>query len=218
MRGQFPEKPKKLRVKHLFNNIIIIKKWFNTTTLFFTLLTLIMWYASIFLILFYAFGTKYLETVVFQLLFLALLLLALPSGILLHYFTLAKWLNQTYIRAYPDEIIVNKTPVHWVDDKKVFPITKIKRFYSQKLVNRMSYKNLSSVFRLILYSLETDSREPFEVRFIDLNGTDKQLVVGTSEEALFFEKTLEIYFNIEDEPQEGELGSETSSIINRNNY
>ena len=66
----------------------------------------------------------------------------------------------------------------------------------------------------MLYPIFEEKGKPinfnYEIRADTHSGGDKKLtVVSSKEEAVFIERTLEQYYNIQDEPQLGEVGSET---------
>jgi len=135
----------------------------------------------------------------------------LISGILLHYITIAIWFNETYIFTYNDQIIIRKKPIPWVGDT-VFSFVKLKDLYSINLRSSPSLRlSFVVLIELPLCFFEVGSNQEstdiFEVRAKDDNGTDKKIIFGTYEETLFIEKTLRDYFNLEDEPQEGQSDS-----------
>jgi len=188
MNEQFPEQPKSIKVKQSNHQITIIKKWFDCITVFFTGFTLFWSYMS-----FSKFMPLFLNVNQIQFLDLETIVpllfgcIFLGFSIFLIYYTIAKWINQTYIYAYDDAIEVRHKPILWKDNLKL-GIEQLQNLYSKKI--------------------KIDQRLYFEVRAKTNNGADKKLIkVYKKEEALFIEQTLKNYLNIGNEPIKGQLDS-----------
>jgi len=189
MNDRFPDKPKSIKIKQSNNEITIITKWFNFNfyTLCNTGFTLV--WCSISFPIFFLILLNVEEGIVFS----PFTIFTIPfviAGICLLYYTIASWINRTYIFANEDAIIIRHKPIPWRGNTN-FRVVKLDKLYSKK--------NKSGNNEQIYFELHAKAN----------NGADKKLLkVKQSEEALFIEKTLKNYFNLEDEPIEGELSSE----------
>jgi hypothetical protein len=185
------KRPETIKIHRNDNSLVITRKWFDLETIYITVFTII--WNSIIFPTYGIFLVPFIRKISFESIFLVLVMLPfLIGGILLIYYTIAKWINQTYIFANHEEIIVRyqPIPVFWLKNKQL-RVAKLKRLYSKKKVNN------SGQGRNVSYEIHANTH----------TGADKKLVVfSSSEEALCVEKTLETYFNIEDEPRKGEIG------------
>jgi len=178
MNDQFPDKPKSIQVKQVNNEITIIKEWFNYSSLFLAIFTLVwcsITFRLYYFILFYEWTGDLgrIEIILITSPFLV-------GGICLPYYTIASWINKTYIFANKDAIIVRHQPIPWKGNISV-RVVKLENFYSKETVEDRGDN------RRIYYELHAKT----------LNGADKKLLeVNDSEEALFIEKTLKDYFKL----------------------
>lgn len=178
--------PHTIQLNQAHNHITIIRRWLDWKTFYFTVFT-ITWNSLIF---------SNFVPIIFTASTISLFMIPfLLVGVFLIYYTIAKWINRTYIFANRKKIIVRYQPMPcpWLGNKQL-RMTNLKRLYSKKKVQYHARgTNIS-----------------YEVRANTHTGVDKKLVVVSNrEEALFIEQILENYFNIEDEPQEGEIGGPT---------
>ena len=106
-------------------------------------------------------------------------------------------LNYTYIVANKELIAVSygSVPFPWFSNQQI-QATQLKRLYSK------------------VYSSGQNSRT--YIIYVETTRGEETLVrVNSPEEALFIERTLEDYYNLEDQPQEGEIGGPEINVWDR---
>ena len=198
MSDRFPEKPKSIKVKHFNDHIMIITKWFYSYTWILILFTLVWCCIT------YGLYFVYQEIAKDIFLFIMFILFFIISLYLLYY-TFAMCINRAYIFANNESITVYHKPIPcpWYLQNTEIKAEKLERLYSKLYYTQVLMDNRNN-------NRENEIKEflpCFQVYAKVDNGTrSKLVVVGKKEEALFIQKTLEDYFNIENEPQEGELG------------
>ncbi|MGA1871190.1 MAG: hypothetical protein ACMUJM_21880 [bacterium] len=162
--------------------LVIMRKWFNLKYIFFTLFTLfwdgfmIMWFTIALIQKQYgmaAFGT--LHGLV---------------GIFLTYFTIAGYINKTYI--YVDNCILKilHHPLPWYGNIQI-DSSELEQLYSkEKVTYSRNGQNIS-------YDLHAKTT----------SGKDVGILSGleNSEQVLFIEQEIERYLNIQDRPVRGEI-------------
>ena len=178
--------PSTIEFQQSDDQLTIIRKWLDWKTLYLTFFTVIWNYS-----LLSTMGVAPLMTSLglFMLPFLAV-------GIFLIYYAIAKWVNRTYIFANDNEIIVRYQPIPcpWLGNQRL-RVANLKRIYSIKKVHRNAQNtNISYVVRANTHT----------------GGDQKLVVVSNQEEAVFIEGTLENYYDVKDEPQQGEIGGPKS--------
>ena len=196
MSNQFPETPKSvevnhvidhiknIEVKHLNDSIIIIKKWQDAASiLFLTVCSL--------------FGNLISLTGFFGFLLdfsLGGFLIVLPfclGTLFLLYYTIAIWVNRTYITVNDKAIVVRHEPIPLPTCHNIIlRLVKLENLYLKSQKTKTQH-GTNTTYQLLARTS---------------NNTDKKLLNFTNiDEALFVEKTLKDYLNLKDETQE-ELG------------
>jgi hypothetical protein len=126
------------------------------------------------------------------------------TGLLLIYVAVMQWRNYTYIVANEELITVSygSVPCPWFRNQQI-KATQLKRLYSKV------YSRGKNGYTYIIHAKMTWKRN--KNREIE----ETLVSVDTSQEALFIERILEDYYNIEDQPQEGEIGGPERSVLRR---
>ncbi len=178
--------PGKITLHHAGPDLIITRKWFGIKTLMLTAFVifwdgfLIFWYRSAFQ------GFQGDDMLIFKL----FPLLHVGVGIWLTYFTLAGYVNKTFVRVNYEKISVRHKPLPYLGHKTV-QTRDVKQLYSKEKISRSS-KNTSVTY---------------EVHALTHGGKSIKLVpyMESSEQALFVEQEIERYLGIKDKPVRGEI-------------
>ncbi|MBT5229924.1 MAG: hypothetical protein HOM11_06560 [Methylococcales bacterium] len=116
-------------------------------------------------------------------------LLHLAAGVGITYYTVATWLNKTYIYVSKTNFVVFHKPLPWFGKCEI-PVNDLKQLYVKEKVRHN--KNGTSV--------------SYELHAILQSGKNKKLVTGLSDDtqALFIEQAIEQYLDIQNQPVKGE--------------
>lgn len=125
-------------------------------------------------------------------------LLFFSIGLLLIYLTVMQWRNYTYIVANKEHITVSygSVPSPLFRNQHI-EATQLKRLYSKRYSKNQNKINDT-------YIIHADTTRVIEETLVR---------VDSREEALFIERTLEDYYNIEDQPQKGEIGGPKINVL-----
>jgi len=179
--------PDKIHVDKNFQHLHIVRKWFGFKFVLLTLVViawdafLINWYAS-------AFASPFQDA--FDLMFVLFPLVHVAVGIGLTYYTLAGYLNRTFIDVDFNSITIRHAPIPFLGNKKI-PSKTIRQLYCK----RDDFPGGHRTNRAFAVHAITSERRNIKL----LSGLD------TSEQALFIEQEIEKFLNIEDKPVKGEI-------------
>lgn len=196
------ESPKSIKIHQDDTQIKISKKWTGGA---FMARFAILW-NGIFIVLALLFANSDNTTGNPSLLF-PYFLVFFSTGLLLIYVAVMLWRNYTYIVANEELITVSygSVPCFWFRNQQI-KATQLKRLYSK--VYSVASQN-GYAYTYIIHAKMTWKRK--KNREIE----ETLVSVDTSQEALFIERILEDYYNIEDQPQEGEIGGPKINIWDR---
>ncbi|QDZ39087.1 hypothetical protein FRE64_03535 [Euhalothece natronophila Z-M001] len=193
------EAPKSIQIHQSDASLIITRKWLDRKTIIYTFvpIAIILFAIQPLFLISNFINNHFNETLqdiiriedsneVIWLGLVALIgLLFLITGIFFVYYIITKWLNQTRIWANEEEILINHQPLPcpWIRNKRVRKAN-LERLYAKRNQKNQSYDIYANTY----------------------TGDDKKIItVATGKEALFIERTLEDYYNLEDQPQKGEI-------------
>ncbi|MDR9402344.1 MAG: hypothetical protein RI580_02795 [Halothece sp. Uz-M2-17] len=193
------ESPKSIKIYQDDTQIKISKKWTGGA---FMAGFAILW-NGIFIVLALLFANSDNTTGNPSLLF-PYFLVFFSTGLLLIYVAVMLWRNYTYIVANEELITVSygSVPCPWFRNQQI-KATQLKRLYSKV------YSRGKNGYTYIIHAKMTWKRK--KNREIE----ERLVSVDSRQEALFIERTLEDYYNIEDQPQEGEIGGPERSVLRR---
>ncbi len=194
--------PDNINIERYDVNLLIRIKWLSSQNwlkpriIKLTKFTILLTSITIFLLLYWIMLIVKTGEIDDPLTFLTIILLAID--IYIGYFLIVLYFNQIYIFGDSEQITIShnfpaqKLTQNLIRNKKL-RVVNLKRFYSKKLKNYPRRLGIGPLFA-VYASTHT--------------GADKKLItVASGEEALFLEKTLERFYQIEDEPQPGEVGA-----------
>ena len=176
-----PPPPAHVQLFHRASDMEIVRSWFGWQTLLVTAFTVI-WDVVVF-----ANFRGMMEG-------LNLLSLLFPAiGVVLAYYTIARWLNRTRIVVSRDKITVRHGPLPWIGNKEV-EASNLKQVYRVEQEHRSSKGG-----RTVTYEVYTLTGDGQSVKLLDgLTGL-------TSEQALFIALQIEKYLGIQKIPAEGRI-------------
>jgi len=176
--------PEGMEMVHYGDSVEITRRWFSCVNIFFTVFTL-FWCG--FLVFWYVMAAQSgsLAMLLFP-------LLHVTVGIGLFYYTLAGYLNKTYVRADWSTLSVRHAPLPWFGNRTL-DARDIKQIYVKEHISRSRHGSTSTTF---------------EVHALTHSGKNLKLLAGlpNSEQALFIEQEIEKFLHIEDVPVRGEYG------------
>ena len=179
--GGPPRLPNTIQFNEEDSCLIIIKKWLDWKTHFITLFT--SFWTSISLLIIYLFGVTI--TSLFGILFFI-------GNIFLIYYTIAKWVNKTYIFIDKNKIFISckPIPIPWISDREL-KIMELQTLYSKKKIR----------YRHHIYGIYRQNKKvSYEVCANTYNyGKKTLIIVSNAKEALFIEKKIKQYLNFENE-------------------
>jgi len=181
--------PENIKINKNFQQLRIVRKWFGIKFIFLTMFVfvwdafLINWYVMAFSSLSFSQNAVYLMPLLFPLIHVAF-------GIGLTYYTLAGYLNKTFIDVNFNSITIRHEPL---------PFWGVKKVSSKKVIQlyckRDDFFNSRNIYRPFAVHAITNERKNIKL----LSGLDN------SDQALFIEQEIEKFLSIEDKPVKGEI-------------
>jgi len=174
--------PKCFEINYVENGIEIVRRWFGPVAYFFAFFSA-FWNGITFTIIFQAIKAGEWGAVAFCSIHGSI-------GLGMLYFTIACFINRTYIRVAYQSIDIKHKPLPWPGSKRVNS-SDLKQLFSKEKIHR----NRNGVS----YS--------YEVHAITHAGATIKMVTGMqkSEHAIFIEQQIENYLGIRDESVRGEM-------------
>jgi hypothetical protein len=174
--------PDKIAIRQMGADLVITRKWFGLKTLMMTAFV-IFWDG--FLVFWYSKATQSGDLMV-----KLFPLLHVGVGVWLTYYTLAGYVNKTYIRINYEKLSVRHSPLPYWGHKTILS-RDIRQLYSKEKISRSS-KN-----QTVTYEVHAMTQEGRSIKLVPY--------LETSEQALFVEQEIEKFLGIKDKPVRGEI-------------
>ncbi len=175
--------PDKLELIHHVDHIEIVQKWFRSQTVLLTAFT-VFWHGLITVSCSKAFLSG--EP-------MAKCYLLIVIGLGLTYFVVVWWVNCTHISVSQWKITVRHRPFPWLGDKEL-ATSNLKQLYAKEKVTRTSRRS----GRMVSYHVHALTRDGGDIRLVGF--------LQTKEQALYIEREIEKYLEMENLPVKGEIG------------
>lgn len=176
------ELPKNLKIEKHRTSMLIIRTWFGPAIIFLTLFCVI-WDGIV--------GT-FIIALLIKGQYAPLLFLSIHGtiGLVITYFTIAGYINKTFIDVDSSNIKITHRPLPWPGQKSI-SLEKISQLYSKKK----------------MYHTKNGVHYKYEIHIIRENNKDEILInnLEKEEQALFIEQEIESFLKIEDRAVEGEI-------------